>query len=274
MKLNEAKLLTETPASDMYELSIADRLENRGFEIWASPAGSAATWPDIGASIEIDGEVYNLHIEAKMNKTDPMGSIRAWKFEEGEFRKTEKTKVDEYTNLVFAIINSNENAKENAERILDEINEFFDADIEVLTTGMLRPIFREKSMTPQQIKKKMTEYKKKYSYQITTPKQKDPNIGALIQRHYLLKYKKRPGHNLILFCVGNEMFRVRAKHMVTGMKLKKLYDALGVHNIPELPDSFDGKLECRLGPRSSGKMEMFLTLLATGLKNLKGTILK
>ena len=274
MKLKKISKLLETPASDMYEVSIADRLERKGFDIWASPAGSAATWPDIGASIEIDGEMYNLHIEAKMNKTDPMGSIRAWKFEDGEFKKTEKTKEDEYTNLVFAIINSNEQAKENAQKILNDINNFFDADIEVLTTGMLRPIFRAKNMNAAQIKKKMTEYKKNHSYQITTPKQKDPHIGALIQRHYLLKYRKRPGNNLILFCVGNEMFRVKAKNMVTGMKLKKLYSALGVNDIPELPETFDGKLECRLGPRSSGKMEMFLTLLASGLNKLKGTILK
>jgi len=271
MKLNEIAQLVESEASDAHEMVLAKKLKKKGFTIWAEPAGSAATWPDVGASIEIDETTYNLHIEIKMNKTDPMGSIRAWDFEKGKFKKNERTKEDAYTDLVFEIINKDKGAAKKATGILKEINKHFGGKIKKMWSGMLRPLFKEQKLSKAEIKKKMTSYKNDFSYQITTPKAKDPKVGELIQDHYRSKYKKRKGKNLILFVVGNEMFRMKHPGAMKGKALNTVYEALGVDDIPELPKTFDGEIECRLGPRSSGTMETFLTLRATGLKKLKGT---
>lgn len=269
MKLTELTPLLETPISNAYEKLLSKKLREKGFRIWATPAGSASRWPDIGASTTVDRTTYNLHIEVKTKKTDPMGSFRSWEFKKGKFSRVEGTEGDEYTELMFDIINGDPTAIERADNIRKEMQRFFGGRFPALSTGMLRPLFKQ-GTSKKEMEKKVNEYREKHSYQIKTPNEVDPRVGQMIQDHYRGKYKKRRGQNLILLAVGDEVFRVKHPDAAEGEHLQVIYNKLGVKDIPELPTTFDGVLECRIGPRPYGKVEMFLTLKATGLKKLKG----
>jgi hypothetical protein len=271
------EILNEEKLPEKHERQIAEWVHNHGFDIWASPAGSATTWPDIGASIEKDGKTYNVHIEAKTSKTDQFGSANRWQFANKKFSLKDGAGSSDNGELLINVINNEKRCVARAEAIRVEVEEFFNEKFTeyegkpskfkcpVLYTGMVRKHMSEIGMDTGARAEIMQEYKNHHSYQITSPKIVGPEYGKMILDHYRRKFKQRPGCNQILFVLGNELFGVEHTKMMTDKELSVLCDLLDVDEIPFLPASFAGSIECRLGPRSSGGFDSRMILRADGI---------
>jgi len=281
MKLNELTPLYETPASDAHEAEIASTLKKKGFDIWAEPKGSDAGWPDVGASIELpSGKKVFLHIEAKMSKRDPMGSLRKWSFSKGVFDATGH--IDDNQILILEVLNGSADVKKRAKKMLSLLKKHFHKNVKEIKSGSLG-VIKDKEERYKQTLDFVKLAKEEFggtgnNFQLSSPAIKDKRIGKMILDHYRNKFKKKPGgDNLILFVLGKEAFIIPHGKKLSKAVQKELYEVLGVDSIPEIPAAFAGSLEVRVQVRHLSKkgakptsMDVMAVLRGEGLSKVKG----
>lgn len=281
MKLNELNLILETPASDAHELGISTKLKKKGFEIWAEPKGSDAGWPDVGASIVLpSGKKVFLHIEAKMSKRDPMGSLRKWEFKGGKFAALGD--ITDNQALILEVLNGAADVKKRARKMLSLLKQHFSKDVKEIKSGSFS-VIKEKEKRYKQTLKFVKLAKKEFggtgnNFQLSSPAIKDTRIGNMIVDHYRGKFKKKAGgDNLMLFILGNEAYIIPHGKKLSKAVKKELYEVLGVDDIPEIPSAFAGSLEVRVQVRHLSKkgakptsMDVMAVLRAEGLSKIKG----
>lgn len=246
----------------IFEGVIANHLKKRGAEIWATPAGSDAGWPDIGASIKLEtGEIVHLHIEAKTSRKDPMGSVRKWHFNGTKFT-IPNTEEGQDNRVLLSVMNTAKEAKKNAKFILSEIKrsvgvKFLSNKTWTSVVGNNEEKFGKLLSLLKVVKPKLKGEKDSAGMQIA--RIESGEIGALIVKHYQKKFKARAGgKNVLMFALGNELFFMPGPRLDSKTK-KKVEDWFGVEKIPDLPKTANGSLEIRIQARSS-------TDLKNGLK--------
>jgi len=285
MKLNELKMILETPASDAHEDGIAKMLKKKGFKIWAEPKGADAGWPDIGASITLpSGKQVFLHIEAKMSKRDPMGSLRKWEYKRGKFDAIGD--VTDNQLLILDVLNGSKDVKKRATKMLSLLKQHFSKDVKEIKSGSLS-VIKEKDKRYKQTLKFVKLAKKEFggtgnNFQLSSPAIKDKRIGTMIVDHYKNKFKKKAGgDNLMLFILGSEAYIIPHGKKLSKAVEKELYEVLGVETIPEIPAAFAGSLEVRVQVRHLSKkgakptsMDVMAVLRGEGLNKVKGATIK
>lgn len=286
MRLNEVNPLFETPASDAHESAIAGKLKAKGFIIWAEPKGSDAGWPDVGASIVLpSGKKVYLHIEVKMSKTDPMGSLRSWSFDGKKFIGGKK--MDDNQKLILAIMNNEKGVVSRAKKLLSLLKKYFHKKVTTIQSGSLSAIKPAQERYDRVLDflknaKATKDFKGTgNNFQLSNPAIKDQNIGKMILDHYRNKFKKKSGgDNIMMFILGNEMFLIPGGKKPTKKIMSELFEALGVDDIPYISESFAGSLEVRTQFRKLSKkgkvpptIDVMATLRAVGSSSGKGTVL-
>jgi hypothetical protein len=281
MKLSELKLILETPASAAHEADIAKKLKKKGFKIWAEPKGSDAGWPDVGASITLpSGKQVFLHIEAKMSKRDPMGSLRKWEYKGGKFAAIGD--VTDNQLLILDVLNGSKDVKKRATKMLSLLKKHFSKDVKEIKSGSLS-VIKEKDKRYKQTLKFVKLAKAEFggsgnNFQLSSPAIKDKRIGTMIVDHYKNKFKKKAGgDNLMLFILGSEAYIIPHGKKLSKAVQKELYEVLGVETIPEIPAAFAGSLEVRVQVRHLSKkgakptsIDVMATLRGEGLNKVKG----
>lgn len=261
MKLNEVvklyfddeTILTETPRGGglAFEKVVAESLRRRGADIWQPPAGSDSGWPDIGATIKIaDGTEVHLHIEAKANKKDTMGSLRSWIFDGKKF-SVKETKQGEDVRVLLSVMNTSKEALKNARIILTSLKKVFGG--KTISGGSLKVVpdkvkrFKMALRFLKDVKKKLPKGDPK-SAGLAIARIKSGEIGKLIVGHYNNKFKARAGKNILLLAAGDELFIIPGRRVDAKIK-KGVEEWLGVDSIPNLPKSSNGTLEVRISVR-------------------------
>lgn len=279
MKLKEI-VLKESPASLAHESSIAKALEYRGAVIWAEPKGSDAGWPDVGATFMLPSGNLHVHAEVKMNKTDPMGSLRKWTFDGNQFTAPGPLTDDQI--MILEIMNANESVKDRASLFLTLLQKYFDPSITNISSGSLS-VIPDKQERYNRAVKFVEQAKKEFggtgqNFQLSTPRIEDPRIGAGTLNHYKRKFKpKGDGENLMMFVLGNEMLLVEPITVEPSV-YKDFLATMQVPSIEKMPTSFNGTLEVRAQLRGfSGqgtkpvRIDVMASLRAPGLKKISGT---
>jgi hypothetical protein len=242
-----------------YEKQVAGFFEKYGVktghpvEIWAPPAGSDAGWPDIGISIELDGQLINLHIEAKQEVTDDMGSLRSWFFDGKEFTAPRKEGDD--TRIILRVMNTNKLAMKNAKAAHRVLKKVLRAS--VIRNG--KHIFAaftdkqerlDKAVEFIRAVKKVIKVGDPKSAGFQIARVDSGEIGALVVAHYLAKFKARQGKNLLMFTAQGQLWMIPGKKADAKAK-KAIEDWLGIGKIPTLPKNGAGLLEVRVGIRGT-----------------------
>jgi hypothetical protein len=281
-----------------YEKLVANFFKKKGLEtnneveIWQPPAGSDAGWPDIGMAIKLDGQVINLHIEAKKNVTDDMGSLRSWIFNGKEFT-VDEAKEGEDVRVILSVMNNNKEALKNAKTTLRILKKFFKSP--VIRSGVTPfAAFADKQVRLDKAVGFIREIKKKIkgksdSAGIQIARVKSGEIGSLVVDHYNNKFRARSGKNLLMFTAQNQLWMLPGKKADPKAK-KAIEDWLGIDTIPTLPKKGLGILEIRVSlgktlvakgsnkgePRpvekSNPKFDVFAVLKWTELKKSKGIL--
>lgn len=285
MKINELFERAQSPAAEkkatapkaylQHEMNIAKKFADKGFNIHPKPAGDDTGFPDIGATMNINGKPLTLHIEVKDSKGAQMGSIRNWIFNGSKFDVTNYENPN--AEMVIGMLNDTADAKQRAKKMLDELKKFFSKKVTNLQKGSLTAISDKTERYNA-----FMNYQKNRTTDTIIARLKGPEIGRMITSHYKKKYKPVGGHhNLLLMILGNEMFIIKTGAQPPEPVMKELYKTLGVDSIPELPATFAGNLEVRVQPRHLSKkgavpltLDTMANLRATGLTKEKGAILK
>ena len=281
MRLTELKPLFETPASDAHEEGIASKLKDKGFKIWAEPKGADAGWPDVGAAIKLPetGKTVNLHIEAKMSKRDPMGSLRKWEFDGTKFDA--KGDITDNQELILEVLNGSKDVKGRAKKMLSLLKKYFHKDVKEIKSGSFS-VIKDKTERYEKTKEFVKNAKEEFggsgnNFQLSSPAIKDTRIGKMILDHYHNKYKAKAGENVIMFVLGSEVYLHPKSPKLPAAVEKELYELLGVKDIPTIPADFSGSLEVRSQVRHLSKkgakptsVDVMAVLRGEGLSKIKG----
>ena len=250
-----------------FEKVLEAHLKKRGASIWRPPSGSDSGWPDVGATITFDdGLEVHLHIEAKTSRSDPMGSNRSWLFDGSKFIiPNPKPGADH--RVLLSVMNSSKEAKKNARAVLASVKKitgtkFLATNSFTRVLGTKEEKFRKMVNFVRDAKKKLKGIPASAGMQIA--RIKSGEIGSLIIKHYLKKFKARPGKNILMFALGDELFLMPGGPKVDADTLRRVKDWFGVKNIPVLPKKTAGTLEIRIQAKSS-------TLIIKGLTRKKVT---
>lgn len=283
------KLLLELAPSEkaastalVHEGKIANMVEKKGGFIWQGAAGSDAGWPDVGATIELSsGRTVHLHIEAKQNKADRMGSLRNWTFNGTKF--SVPNKVGGNTAVLLQVMNTNNELKKNAKKLLKSLKKDFNKGVKEIRSGALS-VITDGPERFKAVKKWIPKVKKEFpgkegASNIQLAKIKDAGIGDLIINHYKKKFKaKGGGEDVLLFAVANEVFFIQRGNNPSRELKKEIAEFFGLKDIPVLPKGVAGSLEVRVQPRKvSGKdykgppsLDVQAVLRFQGLTKAKG----
>ena len=254
-----------------HEEHVAKILKQRGFKIWKEPAGHANDFPDVGVSIEIGGKIVNLHIEVKRRKDTTMGQIRNWVYRNGKFSATKATTPN--TDLLIDILNQNPVAKSKTQTILEELQKHVSEDVSEVSSSCLLVIKNVK-----QRNRCINNFIKHYSDSYHILSKANGNYGSMVLEHYRNKFERRPGINILMFFIDNQMFFVDTDDMPSKQMRNKVARALGVDSIPFFPESFTATVECRIQPstlegRGRARLDTILRLRASGLNAYSGPLL-
>jgi len=280
-----------------YEKLVAGFFEKKGKEtghdikLWQPPAGSDAGWPDIGFAIELDGQLINLHIEAKKNVTDDMGSLRSWLFDGNQFT-VDQAKEGDDVRVILSVMNNNKETMKNAKTAFKILKKILKSKI--MRNGVTPfAAFADKEMRLDKAVefiravKKVIKKGKAESAGFQIARVKSGEIGSLVVDHYNNKFRARKGENLLMFTAQNQLWMIPGKKADPKAK-KAIEDWLGIDSIPTLPKNGQGILEVRVGARgvlisdgadkgkprpvekSRPRFDVFAVLKWTELKKSKG----
>ena len=254
-----------------HEKTVRKLLARRGFDIWKEPSGNANDFPDVGASIDIDGTPLNLHIEVKGSKDTTMGQIRNWVYKDGMFSATKITSPN--TALMIDILNSIPEAGKKADYILKQLRKYFSRKVDELSQSSLL-VIKDVEKRNEKLHDFMDNYEG--SYHIIS--QASSEYGQLILEHYRSKFVPRPGMNVLMFAIDRQLFLVDMPSMPGKRKIRTLCQHLGVDNLPLFPENFTAAIECRISPstlegRGQVRLDTVLRLRATGLSRFTGPLL-
>ena len=243
-----------------YEKLVANFFKKKGVEtenpvdIWQAPAGSDAGWPDIGLTVELDGQTINLHIEAKKSVNDDMGSLRSWLFDGRQFT-VDQAKEGDDVRVILSVMNNNKEAMKNAKasfRILKKI-----LKAKIMRNGVTpfaafadKQERLDKAVEFIRAVKKVIKGGKEGSAGFQIAIVKSGEIGSLVIDHYNNKFRARKGKNLLMFTAQNQLWMIPGKKADAKAK-KSIEDWLGIGKIPTLPKNGIGKLEVRVGLRGT-----------------------
>lgn len=219
-------------------------------DVFASPAGSAAGFPDFGYSVKMGKRRIDLFFEYKADHTAQMGSMRNWIFTNSKFTVPSADLKDENKQLLLEIMNKEPSAKKEANVLLAGFRKYFGTKMKKISSGVLSEVEPNKKMRQVKLKK---FYEKAARFQIANIE--NPLLGQKIMDHYYKKFKvyQQPG-------AGGSMLLMMIDHEIWWMKSDKLSKAeeelifkmLGTKTLPKLPP-LTAKLECRISPRGYSK---------------------
>ena len=218
-------------------------------DVYAMPAGSDQKFPDFGFNVNLNGKMFCVQFEYKLNSKAQMGSMRDWVFDGNEF--TANNITDEKEVLLYAMNHSAKCVKRGKE-ILKEFQTYANKNIKSIYSGMLtfeKDSKKRKAMLLNYIHGKKTDYQ--------LAKVADQALGDIIIDLYRAKFNKSlnrqaNGGNILFMVIGEQIYYVEKTSGVKQADVDAFAKYFGVNKIVKL-DNLSASLEVRIQPRHVDK---------------------
>ena len=212
--------------------------------VFASPAGSSAGFPDFGFTMPINNKILTLQFEYKLNAKAQMGSMRDWIFDGQTFTVSE---INEEKEVLLFAMNDSDKCVARGKEILKEFQKYGDKRIQKIYSGMLTVESDQKlrrSYLLNYVNGKKTDYQ--------LAKINNNQMGDAIINHYKKKFvkygNKQAVGNILFMMIGNQIFYVDKTSSVKNEDLTAIAKYFKVAKFTKL-DNLSAALEVRIQPR-------------------------
>lgn len=213
-------------------------------DVFASPAGSSAGFPDFGFNVPINGRTITLQFEYKLDAKAQMGSMRDWIFDGNSFTTPQVS--DDKEVLLFAM-NDSDKCVSRGKEILKEFQTYGDKRIRKIYSGMLTV---ESNQDLRRAYLLNYVNGKKSDYQLAKISNND--MGTAILTHYKKKFNKYGNRssagNILFMMIGNQIFFVDKTSSVKNEDMTSIANYFNTSTFTKLAN-LSAALEVRIQPR-------------------------